>query len=63
MTHNWIKSSFCTNSGCVEIARSGTGLVLVRDSASPGNALAFTVDEWDAFIAGAKAGEFDRPEA
>jgi hypothetical protein len=36
-------------------------LVLVRDSKDPdGPKLAFTTAEWDAFLAGAKDGEFDR---
>jgi hypothetical protein len=35
-------------------------LYLVRQSGNPdGPQLAFTVAEWDAFIAGVKAGEFD----
>ncbi|WP_141548095.1 DUF397 domain-containing protein, partial [Nocardia farcinica] len=34
----------------------------VRDSKNPaGGALVFTPSEWDAFLAGARAGEFDRP--
>jgi hypothetical protein len=34
----------------------------VRDSKNPtGPALIFTPGEWDAFLAGAKDGEFDRP--
>jgi Domain of unknown function (DUF397) len=35
--------------------------VVVRDSKNPdGPALTFTPDEWAAFVAGAKNGEFDR---
>lgn len=40
------------------------GLVLVSDSANPwGEQLAFTVDEWNFFLAGVKAGEFDPQES
>jgi hypothetical protein len=57
---SWKKSGRCDNSGpnCVEVAfvEGGVG---VRDSKSPDNPLAFTTDEWDTFVAGAKAGDFD----
>lgn len=57
----WQKSSRsgpnCDN--CVEVAFVG-GAIAVRDSKNPsGPALIFTPDEWDAFVAGAKDGEFD----
>jgi hypothetical protein len=53
------KSSFCGSSACVEVARDGDG-VLVRDSKDPAAApLRFTADEWAAFVAGVRAGEFD----
>ena len=57
----WIKS---THSGpdsddCVEVAFVGEAIA-VRDSKNPdGPALIFTPAEWDAFVGGAKDGEFD----
>jgi hypothetical protein len=57
----WRKS---TRSGpwtdnCVEVAFVN-GAVAVRDSKDPtGPVLVFTPGEWDAFVGGAKAGEFD----
>jgi Domain of unknown function (DUF397) len=56
----WRKSSYSGNGGdCVEVG-TGTGIVAVRDSKDrQGPLLGFTPDEWRAFIAGAKAGEFD----
>ena len=58
----WFKSSFCgggTGSNCVEVALLRDG-VAVRDSKNPaGPALRFTPTEWLAFLAGARAGEFD----
>ena len=57
---NWRKS---TRSGgddnCVEIANGATS-VGVRDSKNPTSAiLEFGTAAWAAFLAGAKAGEFD----
>lgn len=47
----------CDN--CVEVAFVA-GAIAVRDSKNPtGPALIFTPDEWDAFVGGAKDGEFD----
>ena len=61
----WRKSSFSNGTGgsnCVEVGRSGED-ILVRDSKQNGTdaqpCLSFTPDEWRAFIAGVKAGEFD----
>ena len=45
---------------CVEVAFVA-GAVAVRDSKNrTGHILVFTPDEWDAFVGGAKDGEFDR---
>jgi hypothetical protein len=58
---HWRKS---TRSGpytdnCVEVAFVAGG-VAVRDSKNPtGPVLVFTSGEWDAFVGGAKLGEFD----
>lgn len=59
----WFKSSRSHGGkDCVEAAHLDNGHVGVRDSKNPaGPALVFTPGEWDAFIGGAKAGEFDRP--
>lgn len=57
----WRKSSYSgTNGGnCVEVAHNLPGAVAVRDSKDPdGPKLAFGPDEWLAFTAGVKAGEF-----
>lgn len=57
----WRKSSRSGQTNCLEV-RPASGGVEVRDSKNPGGAtLTFTRDEWLAFIAGAKAGEFDLP--
>ena len=58
-TPQWQKSSYCGTSACVEVAQT-SDVVLVRDSKNPKVApLAFTTDEWSAFVRGVKAGEFN----
>lgn len=57
----WRKSahSGAHTDNCVEIAFVDRA-VAVRDSKNPdGPVLIFTPDEWDAFVGGAKDGEFD----
>jgi hypothetical protein len=57
----WFKSSFSNaERACVEVAFLDGGDVAVRDSKDHGNGpvMVFTPGEWDAFIAGAKSGEF-----
>ncbi len=57
----WTKSSRCTwdKPQCVEV-QIGHDFVAVRDSKHPRQlALTFDYAEWDAFLAGVKAGEFD----
>ncbi|CUU60784.1 protein of unknown function (DUF397) [Parafrankia irregularis] len=59
----WRKSSHSGGNGqCVEVAFLDAGNVAVRDSKNQnGPVLIFTPSEWDAFIGGAKDGEFERP--
>lgn len=61
-TASWYKSSASSyNGNCVEISHLQGGRVAVRDTkdSTSGPALIFTRSEWDAFLAGAKNGEFD----
>jgi len=57
----WIKSSLSfSNSNCVEVSSLPDGEIGVRDSKDrKGPVLRFTPDEWNAFIGGARNGEFD----
>ena len=55
----WLRGGPCEAGTCVEVASVGEG-VAVRDSKDQnGPILRFTPQEWAAFLAGAKAGEFD----
>jgi len=58
---DWRKSSRSGpyTDNCVEVAFVGEAIA-VRDSKDPrGPVLLFTAGEWDAFVDGAKEGEFD----
>jgi hypothetical protein len=55
----WQKSSLSSIGNCVEVA-ADHGEVLLRDSKDPsGPWMRYTAAEWDAFLCGAKNGEFD----
>jgi hypothetical protein len=55
----WRRSEFCGTSACVEVAQDADAF-LVRDSKNPaGSVLAFNREEWTAFVAGVRAGNFD----
>ncbi|WP_067824541.1 DUF397 domain-containing protein [Nocardia inohanensis] len=57
----WRKSTFSNPSGnCVELAELTDGQVAMRNSRDPlGSVLVYTRPEIDAFLQGAKSGEFD----
>jgi hypothetical protein len=61
---NWFKSSASNGKGnCVEV-ELGADHVGVRNSRDPyGAFLVFTHEEWQAFLIGAKAGEFEVPRS
>jgi hypothetical protein len=49
-----------SNGNCVEVASLAAGEIGVRNSRDRGGpVLRFTPDEWDAFLGGARNGEFD----
>ncbi|MGH3628185.1 MAG: DUF397 domain-containing protein [Sciscionella sp.] len=58
----WRKSSYSGGGGgnCVEVAPTDDGGVALRDTKDRSlPAHIYTRDEWVAFVAGVKAGEFD----
>jgi Domain of unknown function (DUF397) len=58
----WRKSSFSNyNGSCVEVGRLQADRIGVRDTKDNGTGpvLIFTDHEWNAFISGAKNGQFD----
>lgn len=62
-TTAWHISSFSANGGgnCVEAGplNDGTDRVAVRHSNLQGEVIIYTKAEWQAFVAGVRAGEFD----
>jgi Domain of unknown function (DUF397) len=55
----WRKSRMSGTSNCVEVAFAGS-TVLLRNSRDPaGPTIALSRDEWTAFLAGVRQGEFD----
>lgn len=61
--NTWQTSSFCSadKPQCVEVFVDRHGGASVRDSKNPDKEpLEFNADEWSAFVAGVKAGEFDQ---
>lgn len=57
----WGSPSVCpSGSGCVEIAALPGGGAAIRDGKDPtGAQLRFDAEEWAAFVAAVKAGQFD----
>ena len=63
----WRKSTFSGGNGdgegCVEVALLTDGAIALRDSKDPSlPPQVFTPYEWECFIAGMHAGEFDHPK-
>ena len=60
----WLRSSVSSDEdeGSVEVALLADGAVALRDGSNPdGQVHVYTAAEWDAFVKGVHAGEFDRP--
>jgi hypothetical protein len=54
----WSKSSFCQAGECAELAVADDGEIVLRSSRAPADVVRLTAAEWQAFVAGIKAGEF-----
>ena len=72
MNLGWKKSSFCESGACAEVAvvagcaggecvevLHAPDVIQVRNSTAPDVVVTFTRAEWDVFLRGARAGEFD----
>jgi hypothetical protein len=55
----WRKASYCQSGECIEVARPGTGGVLVRDSKQPdGRPLSLTSAQWHSLLDGIRSGKY-----
>jgi len=59
----WRKSSYSGANGCIEVAMTADGVGMRDTKDRKGPVLLFTPDEWTAFVAGVRNGEFDLPVA
>jgi hypothetical protein len=58
-TSVWRKSTLSGSNGCVEVAIQDDGVALRDTKDRNGPVLVFSPAEWEAFIGGVRAGEFD----
>ncbi len=55
----WRKATKSGAGNCITVARRAD-MIMIADSKNPaGPVLSYTLQEWDAFLDGAKRGEFD----
>lgn len=54
----WFRA-FCEDGSCVEVASADDGVAMRDSKDQDGPMLRFSGGEWAAFLAGAKAGDFD----
>ena len=58
-TTTWRRSSFCSDSVCVEVARVGPDLIAMRDGKCVSQPpLYFAREEWNSFVDAIAAGEY-----
>jgi predicted secreted Zn-dependent protease len=56
---SWRIAAKCDGGACVRVASAGE-IIFLGDSKSPeGPTLSYTRNEWEAFVAGIKSGDFD----
>lgn len=55
----FVISSFCSAGGCVAVAPSEDGVLVRSSRVADGPVLAFSGEEWTAFLSGVREGEFD----
>lgn len=56
---DWHVSRTCESGACIMVARHGDSVVFSNTSHPNGQVYAYTKNEWNEFLAGAKLGDFD----
>jgi hypothetical protein len=56
----WRKSTYSNANGCVEVAFVDTRVAVRSTKDRGGPVLVFDSHEWEAFLSGVRAGEFDQ---
>jgi hypothetical protein len=59
LASGWRRSTRCESGHCVEVARQDRAVVM-RNSTVPDLHLRLSVEAWEGFVAGLRAGQFDR---
>jgi len=57
----WRKSTASASTNCVEVSALGNSILVRNTKDRSGPTVAFTTEEWNAFIIGVRDGEFDVP--
>ncbi|GAA4563252.1 DUF397 domain-containing protein [Planotetraspora kaengkrachanensis] len=61
---DWTTASRCGSSNCVEVAAFAQGTISMRDNKQKNSpVLEFSREEWRAFIAAVKTGDFERGQS
>lgn len=55
----WRTAVKSASSNCVQVARRDANIMIADSKQPDGPVLSYTLEEWDAFLDGAKKGEFD----
>lgn len=59
----WKTSTFCADKSCAEVSHQHRVWKIRNNQDPDGPVVTFTEDEWTAFVAGVKDGQFDPPTA
>jgi predicted secreted Zn-dependent protease len=55
----WRTALSCNGGACVQVASTENGILLGNTRQPTGPVISYTLDEWHAFVAGIKQGDFD----
>ncbi len=59
----WLRSTASGGGNCVEVSISSNSVFMRHSQSQHGSVLKFSLAEWEAFLAGVRAGEFDTDQS